>query len=91
MADRIRKAGRDVQQGLGKFKWNKPNLNGDGDARASTLTSNENSFLANGSLDPSAQGSHEALSASSFPLSGSPLSKEGKKRKLSVDGSSQSQ
>jgi hypothetical protein len=78
VADRIWKAGCGAQQGLDKFKCNNPNPSGSSGAQASTLTSNENSFLANGSFDLSARGSHKALFAPSFPLLGSSLNKEGK-------------
>jgi hypothetical protein len=78
VANKIRKAGCGAQQGLDKFKCNKPNPSGNGGARASTLTSNENLSLADGSFDLSSRGSHEALSVPSFPLLGSPFNKEGK-------------
>ncbi|CAK9271392.1 unnamed protein product [Sphagnum jensenii] len=78
VADRIRKARRDARQGLGKFKCNKSNPSDGGGTRASSLTSNEISSIANGSSDPPAQGSCEAPSVPSTFLSGSSLNKGGK-------------
>ncbi len=75
VADMIRKAGRSARQGLEKFK--KPNPS-DGSARFPTLTSNEDPPFTNGSFALPVQGPREAPLAPSSPLSGSPLSKEGK-------------
>jgi len=73
VADRIRKVGRSARKGPGKFKKPSPNVDG---ARFSVPTSNENSLFTNSSIVPLTQGSHEALSAPSFPPSGNPLGKE---------------
>jgi hypothetical protein len=48
VADRIRKVGRSVRQGFGKFK-NKPNPSGGG-ACLSIPTSSENAHFSNGSF-----------------------------------------
>jgi hypothetical protein len=74
VADKIRKVGRSVRQGLGKFKKSSPNGGG---ARLSALASNENPLFTNGSFVLPKQGSREAPSASSFPPPGNPLGKEG--------------
>jgi hypothetical protein len=78
MADKIQKARRGARQGLGKFKCNKLNLSSGSGARASSPTSNEISFIANGSSDPLAQSSREAPSVPNTFLPGNSLSKGGK-------------
>jgi hypothetical protein len=73
VADRIRKAGRNPRQGLGKFKKSSPNGGG---ARLSTPASNENPLFTNGSFAPPTQGSREAPSESNFFPPGNPLGKD---------------
>jgi hypothetical protein len=63
VADRIRKAGRNPRQGLGKFK--KPSPNGGG-ARLSAPASNENLLFTKGSFAPPTQGSRKVPSESNF-------------------------
>jgi len=78
VANKIRKAGRGAQQGLGKFKCSKLNPSGGDGARTSSPTSNEISSIANGSSDPLAQGFREAPSVPNTFLPRSSLSKGGK-------------
>jgi hypothetical protein len=74
VVNRIRKVGRNVRQGLGKFK-SKPNPSGSG-AWLPTPTSSEDLPSTNGSITPPVQRSHVTSSTPSSPLPGSLLSKE---------------
>jgi hypothetical protein len=86
VAYRIRKPGRDAWLGLEKFKCNKPNPNGGGDARTLLPTGKEISSTTNGPSDLLKQGSCEAPSAPSTSLLKSLLSKRGKNaRQAPVD------
>ncbi|CAK9865732.1 unnamed protein product [Sphagnum jensenii] len=78
VADKIRKAGCDAQQGFKKFKCNKPNPNSGGDTHASPPINYKISSIANGCSDPPTQGSCKAPSAPRTSLSGSSLNKGGK-------------
>ncbi|CAK9858308.1 unnamed protein product [Sphagnum jensenii] len=78
IAYRIRKVGRGARLRLGKFKSNKPNVGGGGDAKFFPLASKEVSSATNGPSDPPAQGPCEAPVAPSNLLPESLFSKNGK-------------
>jgi len=78
IAYRIQKAGRGARLGLKKLKSSKLSSGGGGDAKFFPPASKEISLATNGSSEPPAQGSCDALATPSSLLPESLLSKKGK-------------